>query len=217
MNADRDEREAFAAFLLRIRARGIDDRALIGAIESVPRRNFVAARWHEALWSRGVLPIDCGQSIEPIDLQALMLHALGLTSSHRVLEIGTGSGFTAAVMGRLAGKIISLERFRRLTEQAKQQLEALGFAHVIVRQAEGSGGLPAEGPFDRIIAWAAFDSVPRHFVDQLSTNGIMVAPLGPGDGVQSVTRLTKVGSRFEREDIAEARFQPLLPGIAAVI
>ena len=104
-----------------------------------------------------------------------------------------------------------------LTEQAKQRFEALGIGNVIVRQADGSGGLPAEGPFDRIVAWAAFDSLPRFLLDQLSSGGIVIAPIGPEEGEQVLAKLTKVGSRFEREDIGLVRLQPILRSVAAVI
>jgi len=134
-----------------------------------------------------------------------------------VLEIGTGSGFTAAVMARLAGRLVTIDRYKTLVEQARQRFEALGIANVIARQADGSNGLPNEGPFDRIVAWAAFDSLPRFLLDQLSSGGTVIAPIGPEEGEQVVAKLTKVGSRFEREDIGVVRLQPVLSGVAAVI
>jgi protein-L-isoaspartate(D-aspartate) O-methyltransferase len=134
-----------------------------------------------------------------------------------VLEIGTGSGYTAAVMSRLATRIVTVDRYKTLVEQARQRFEALGIGNVIVRQTDGSGGLPAEGPFDRIVAWAAFDSLPRFLLDQLSSGGIVIAPIGPEEGEQVLAKLTKVGSRFEREDIGMVRLQPILRSVAAVL
>ena len=217
MSGPYDEREAFAAFLLRMRQRGIGSKQLFAAIEATPRGNFVPAQWHDALWSEGMLPIECGEAIEGIDLQAAVLSTLDLAPGQRVLEVGTGSGFTGALMGRLSGRVLSVERYKTLANQARQRLEALGIDNVAVRHADGSKPLASEGPFDRIIVWAAFDSHPRSFVEMLSTGGIMVAPIGPGDGEQMLTRLAKVGSRFEREDIATVRLLLLLAGIAEAI
>ncbi|TPN88542.1 protein-L-isoaspartate(D-aspartate) O-methyltransferase [Mesorhizobium sp. CU2] len=212
-----DEREGFAAFLLRLRGRGTAPKALIAAFEATPRRGFLAAQFHSIAWSEGMLPIECGEAIEGADLQAAVLAALHIEPGNRVLEIGTGSGYTAAVMSRLAGRVVTIDRYKTLTEQAKQRFEALGISNAIARQADGSNGLPNEGPFDRIVAWAAFDSLPRFLLDQLSSGGIVIAPIGPEESEQVLAKLTKVGSRFEREDIGMVRLQPILRSVAAVI
>lgn len=217
MNDAQADREGFAAFLMRMRAQGINDKALFSAIEVTPRVDFVDGPWHDAIWRNRTLPIACGEAIEGIDLQARVLAALDIREGHRVLEIGTGTGFTTAVMARLAGRVLSFERYKRLCEEAQQRFEALGLTNIIVRQADGSKGAAAEGPFDRIVVWAAFDSMPRMFVDQLATGGIMAAPIGGGESVQTFTRLTKLGSRFEREDFCKARLQPLQSGVAAFL
>jgi protein-L-isoaspartate(D-aspartate) O-methyltransferase len=134
-----------------------------------------------------------------------------------VLEVGTGSGYTAAVMARLAGRVLSLDRYRTLIAEAEQRLSALGISNVILRQADGSAGAAADGPFDRIVVWAAFEGPPRNFVDQLASGGVMIAPIGPAEEVQTLARLTKLGSRFEREDIGRVRLQPLASGVAAAL
>ena len=210
-----DGREGFAAFLLRLRGKGIVGKELIAAFEATPRGDFVPERWQEAAWAEGMVPIECGEAIEGADLQAQVVHALAIEPGHRVLEIGAGSGYTAAVMARLAARVVTVERFKTLTEQARRRFEALGLTNVFVRQADGAGGLAMEGPFDRIIVWAAYESLPRNFVDQLSSGGIMIAPIGPAEGEQVLTKLTKVGSRFEREEIGIVRLQPIASGIAA--
>jgi len=217
MNLPIDDREGFAAFLLRLRGRGTVPKALIAAFEATPRRGFLAAHFHQLAWSDRMLPIECGEAIEGADMQAAVIAALAIESGNRVLEIGTGSGYTAGVMSRLAARIVTIDRYKTLVEQARQRFEALGIGNVIVRQADGSGGLPAEGPFDRIVAWAAFDSLPRFLLDQLSSGGIVIAPIGPEEGEQVLAKLTKVGSRFEREDIGLVRLQPILRSVAAVI
>ena len=217
MTTQPDDREGFAAFLLRLRGKGIVAKNLIAAFEATPRRSFLSDRWQSVAWAEGMIPIECGEAIEGVDLQAEILDSLVIEPGHRVLEIGTGSGYTAAVMARLAARVVTVERYKTLTEQARQRFEALAITNAFVRQADGSSGLASEGPFDRIVAWAAFDSLPRGFVDQLSSGGVMIAPIGPDEGEQVLARLTKIGSRFEREDIGKVRLQPIARSIAAVI
>lgn len=212
-----EDRESFAAFMLRLRGNGIVSKELVAAFEATPRRAFIPGQWQSLAWSDRMIPIECGEAIEGADLQASVLRALDVQPGVRVLEVGTGTGFTAAVMARLAARVVTVDRYKTLAEQARQRFEALGLANAFVRQADGSNGLPGEGPFDRIVVWAAFDNLPRTFVDQLSSGGIMVAPIGPAEDVQDVAKLTKVGSRFEREDIGQVRLQPILKGVAAAI
>lgn len=211
------EREGFAAFMLRLRGRGGVSREVISAFEATPRAPFLPGQFADIAWSDRMLPIECGEAIEGADLQALIVAALALEPGNRVLEIGTGSGYSAAVISRLAGRITTLDRYRTLVEQARQRFEQFGIQNVHARQGDGANGLAAEGPFDRIIVWAAFDSHPRNFVDQLSSGGTMVTAIGPEEGRQTLVRLTKVGSRFEREDIGDVRFQPITKGVAAVL
>jgi protein-L-isoaspartate(D-aspartate) O-methyltransferase len=217
MNEAIDGREAFASFLLRLRGKGIVAKPLISAFEATPRHAFVPERWQSVAWAEGMIPIECGEAIEGSDLQAEVIASLAIEPGHRVLEVGAGSGFTAAVMARLAAKVVTVERYKTLTEQARQRLEALGLTNVSVRHADGSQGRAAEAPFDRIVVWAAFDSMPRGFAEQLASNGVMIAPIGPDEGVQTLTKLTKIGSRFEREDIGTVRLQPIQKSVAAVI
>lgn len=217
MNAQGDEREKFAAFLLRMRRLGLDRGPLIPAVEATPRSSFIPAQWLANAWSDRSVPIECGETIEGIDLQMRVLAALELEPGHRVLEIGTGSGFTSAVLARLSGRVLTLDRFKTLVDQAHRRHEELGLTNVFVRQADGTNGAAADGPFDRIVVWAAYETLPRGFVDQLSTGGIMIAPIGPAEGVQVMEKLSKLGSRFERSAVADVRFQPMTPGVAAAI
>lgn len=212
-----DDRESFAAFLLRLRGQGIVAKNLIAAFEATPRKSFLDPQYHSLAWSERMLPIECGEAIEGADLQARTIAGLEIEPGHKVLEVGTGSGYTAGVMARLAGKVVTVERYKRLAEQARARFEALGITNVQVKHADGFTGLMAEGPFDRIVVWAAFDSHPRVFVDQLSSGGMMIAPIGPAEDEQALAKLTKVGSRFERIDIGQVRLQPLVKGIAAVL
>ena len=217
MNAAPDSREGFAAFLLRLRGRGVTAKNVIAAFEAAPRAAFVPSQWQSHAWSDRMLPIECGEAIEGVDLQASTIAALDIEPGHRILEVGTGSGYTAAVMARLAAKVVTVERYKTLNDLAKARFEKLGLANIVARHADGFGGLPAEGPFDRIIVWAAFDSHPRVFVDQLSSGGTMIAPIGPAEDEQVLAKLVKVGSRFDRTDLGTVRLQPLVKGLAAVL
>jgi len=217
MTANAGEREAFAAFLLRMRSVGLADKALISAIEASPRRAFIPGQWQAHAWSDRMLPIECGEAIEGLDMQATIISALQIDPTHRVLEVGTGTGFSAAVMARMSARVLTVDRYKTLADLARQRFEALGILNVSVRQADGMTGMPSEGPFDRIVVWAAFESLPRHFVDQLSSGGVLIAPIGPAEGLQTWAKLTKVGSRFDREDIGTVRLQPLMAGVAAAI
>lgn len=220
MNAKRPvseaEREGFAAFLLRMRASGLDDKPLMAAIESVPRRDFVDATYASIAMGTGTIPIACGETIEGIDLQARIIHQMGLDGTQRVLEIGTGSGYTASVLSRLAKRVYTVERYKTLHADAVHRMRHLGLTNVIATHADGSAG-SGEGPFDRIVCWAAFDSIPRSFVEQLVSGGSMICAIGSGEQAQSLVRMTKVGSRFEREDIGTVRFQPLMSGLPAIL
>ncbi|QKV17755.1 protein-L-isoaspartate(D-aspartate) O-methyltransferase [Oricola thermophila] len=210
------DREGFAAFLLRMRAIGLDDKALMSAFETVPRRDFIEAQYRHLVMGPRTVPIACGETLEGLDLQARILHALGIDDSHRVLEIGTGTGYTAAVMGKIAKRVYTVERFRTLHQEAVQRIRQLGISNVIANRADGSTG-SEDGPFDRIVCWAAFDSIPRQFVDQLVSGGVMVCAIGGAEQPQALARLTKTGSRFEREDIGTVRFQPIASGLPEVL
>lgn len=211
------EREGFAALVLRLRAEGISDLDLLTAVEQTPRSQFVPAPLSEEAYSSRTIPIDCGAFMEGADLAVRLLHRLQVKPGHRVLEIGTGSGFTAAVMGRIAERVTTVERYRTLVTSANARMDALGLRNVIIRQADGSNGLPGEGTFDRILVTAAFATLPRFYAEQLTHGGSMIAPLILDDETCLMTRLTKTGSRFEREDLFQAPYLPLIPHVAAAL
>jgi protein-L-isoaspartate(D-aspartate) O-methyltransferase len=211
------EREEFAALVLRLRAEGISDLDLLTAVEQTPRSQFVPAPLAEEAYSSRTIPIDCGAFMEGADLAVRLLHRLQVKPGHRVLEIGTGSGFTAAVMGRIAERVTTVERYRTLVTNANARMDALGLRNVIIRQADGSNGLPGEGTFDRIFVTAAFTTLPRFYAEQLTHGGSMIAPLILDDETCLMTRLTKTGSRFEREDLFAAPYLPLVPHIAEAL
>ena len=209
------DREGMAAFVMRMRAIGIDDKRLFSAMEMTPRRAFVPADYQSAVWSARTVPIACGETLEGIDLQGRVLAALEPADGQRVLEIGTGSGYATAVLARLSGRVTSVERFKTLVADAQERLRTLGIANVVLKHGDAERAVEGEGPYDRIVVWAAFDALPRNFTDLLSSGGVMICAIGPSEDEQQLVKLTKVGSRFEREDLGRVRFQPLVRGVAA--
>ncbi|MCO5734053.1 protein-L-isoaspartate(D-aspartate) O-methyltransferase [Rhizobium sp. SSA_523] len=211
------EKEGFAALVLRLRAAGVTDLDLLTATEQTPRSQFVPAQFSENAYSSRTIPIDCGAFMEGADLAVKLLSRLQVRPGHRVLEIGTGSGFMTAVMARIAERVLSVDRFRSLTTAAQARMEALGLRNVVIRQADGSNGMAGEGTFDRILVTAAFTTMPRFYADQLVHGGSMVAPLILEDESCIMVRLTKTGSRFEREDLFPVPYLPLVPHMAAYL
>ncbi|MBI2716340.1 MAG: protein-L-isoaspartate(D-aspartate) O-methyltransferase [Rhizobiales bacterium] len=201
-------------FLLTLRRRGIGDQAVLRALDEVPRERFVEGDFTDIAYADQALPIACGQTISQPYVVAYMTEQLALRPHHRVLEVGTGSGYQAAVLSRLAREVVSVERYRTLTEQARGRLQALGLTNVEVVVGDGFAGVPARAPYDRIIVTAAAEQVPPALLDQLADNGVMVLPLGPQDGAQHIIKLTKSSTGVTRENLIAVRFVPLLPGQA---
>jgi protein-L-isoaspartate(D-aspartate) O-methyltransferase len=143
-----------------------------------------------------------------------MTEHLRLRPEHRVLEVGTGSGYQAAVLSRLAHDVVSIERYRTLAEKARGRLRTLGYDNVEVVVGDGFAGVPEKAPYDRIIVTAATPEVPQALLDQLTDDGVMLLPLGPQDGPQNIVKLTKTQTGLAREDLIAVRFVPLLHGKA---
>jgi protein-L-isoaspartate(D-aspartate) O-methyltransferase len=201
-------------FLLKLRGRGISDAAVLRAMDEVPREHFVETQDAGNAYSDRALPIACGQSISQPYVVAYMTEQLGVKPQHRVLEVGAGSGYQAAVLSRLAGEVVSVERYRTLAAQAGERLRALGYENVEVVVGDGLAGWPSRAPFDRIIVTAAAQTVPQALLDQLVEGGVMVLPLGPHGQAQRIVKLTKSQTGVLREDGIPVRFVPLLPGQA---
>jgi protein-L-isoaspartate(D-aspartate) O-methyltransferase len=201
-------------FLLTLRRRGIADQAVLRAMDEVPRAQFVETDFADSAYADQALPIACGQTISQPYVVAYMTEKLALRSNHRVLEVGTGSGYQAAVLSRLAREVVSIERYRTLADAAHERLRALGYDNVEVVVGDGFAGVPERAPYDRIIVTAATPTVPQALIDQLAGDGVMLLPLGPQDGPQNIVKLTKSETGLEREDLIAVRFVPLLPGRA---
>jgi protein-L-isoaspartate(D-aspartate) O-methyltransferase len=201
-------------FQLGLRRRGISNQAVLRAMDEVPREHFVTADYADSAYADSALPIDCGQTISQPYVVAYMTEQLDVEPDHRVLEIGTGSGYQAAVLSRLALAVVSIERYRTLADAARDRLKTLGYANVTVIAGDGFAGAPDHAPFDRVIITAATDKVPDALVEQLAESGKMVLPLGARSGPQHIVKLTKNAGGVARQELIPVRFVPLLPGQA---
>ena len=201
-------------FLLSLRQRGIMDAAVLRALDEVPREHFVEGPLAELAYADQALPINCGQTISQPYVVAYMTEQLGVKADHRVLEVGTGSGYQAAVLSRLAREVVSVERYRTLAEAARERLARLGYDNVEVIVGDGLAGVPERAPYDRIMVTAAAELVPGALVEELADGGVMILPLGPHAGTQRLIKFTKSEQGLQREDLIGVRFVPLLPGQA---
>lgn len=201
-------------FVLGLRKRGIVNALVLRAMEEVPRDYFIAREMAPAAYEDQALPIACGQTISQPYVVAYMTEQLDVHPHHRVLEIGTGSGYQGAVLAKLAREVVTIERYRTLAETARKRFDELGIRNIEVLIRDGMLGAPERAPFDRIMVTAAAEDIPQSLVDQLAEGGVMVLPLGSHGGVQQLVKLTKTASGLERKDLIPVRFVPLLPGQA---
>jgi protein-L-isoaspartate(D-aspartate) O-methyltransferase len=209
-----DDRVDRMGFLLMLRRRGIMDPGVLRAMDEVPREYFVSPDYAATAYSDHAMPIACGQTISQPYVVAYMTEQLAVLPHHRVLEVGTGSGYQAAVLSRLAREVVTIERFRTLAEAARIRFETLGFTNIEVVVGDGLEGVADKAPYDRIMVTAAAETIPAALVEQLVEGGIMVLPLGPQRRSQSIVRLTKTKDGLERADLIVVRFVPLLSGKA---
>jgi protein-L-isoaspartate(D-aspartate) O-methyltransferase len=201
-------------FQLALRRRGISDQAVLRAMEEVPRDLFVAAADRADAYRDSALGIACGQTISQPFVVAYMTEQLQLQKQHRVLEIGTGSGYQAAILSRLCGHVLTIERYRTLADSARARLEKLGYDNIEVLLGDGFNVPPGAGNFDRIIVTAAMEQIPQPLSERLQPGGILIAPVGPHHGIQTLIRITRTDTGFERKELVDVRFVPALPGIA---
>jgi protein-L-isoaspartate(D-aspartate) O-methyltransferase len=201
-------------FQLNLRRRGISDQAVLRAMEAVPRDAFVEPSDRGDAWRDTALGICCGQTISQPFVVAYMTEQLQLRSEHRVLEIGTGSGYQAAILSKLCLKVLTIERFRMLADSARKRLQQLHCDNVEVMLGDGFDIPASAGQFDRIIVTAAMEQIPDGLSGRLEPGGILIAPVGPHHGVQTLVRMTRTGAGLERKELVDVRFVPALPGIA---
>ena len=208
----RDDRAG--RLILSLRSQGVTDPRVLAAMESIDRAVFVHEKFLDQAWEDQALPIDCAQTISQPYVVGLMTQALQVSPRHRVLEIGTGSGYQCAVLSRLARFVYSVERYRSLLKEAEGKLKALGVDNVFTRHGDGGEGWPEQAPFDRIMVTAASPHEPKDLLRQLKPGGVLVAPVGRGS-VQMLNRYTAdEDGAFSRESLLEVRFVPLVEGVA---
>jgi protein-L-isoaspartate(D-aspartate) O-methyltransferase len=205
--------EAQMQFLLMLRNKGVCDKVL-AAMEKVPRDEFVEGHFKAHALDDMALPIDAGQTISQPSIVAKMTQALELGPRHKVLEVGTGSGYQAAILSHLARRVYSVERHRVLSIKARARIEALKLQNVVITTADGSLGMADQAPFDRILLTAAAEDPPANLLEQLQMGGIMVLPVGQAEAVQSLIKVEKTPEGLNYTELAEVRFVPLLAGIA---
>jgi protein-L-isoaspartate(D-aspartate) O-methyltransferase len=201
-------------FQLNLRRRGISDQAVLRAMEEIPRDVFVAPADRADAYRDSALGIACGQTISQPFVVAYMTEQLQLQKQHRVLEIGTGSGYQAAILSRLCGHVFTIERYRTLADSARARLEQLGCDNVEVALGDGFDIPAGAGSFDRIMVTAAMVQIPEGLTQRLEPGGILIAPVGPHQGTQTLVRLVRTGAGLERKALVDVRFVPALPGIA---
>ena len=201
-------------FVFALRSRGVTNADVLKAMEQTNRADFLEGIFQERAFEDTPLPIACGQTISQPTVVGLMTQALEVTRRCKVLEIGTGSGYQAAILARLARRVYTVERHRRLARRTRELLQGLGLHNITVVHGDGSLGLPEQAPFDRIIVTAAAEDAPRVLIDQLRPGGIMVLPVGQSNAVQTLLRIDKTEAGLDYTDLGEVRFVPLVEGVA---
>ncbi|TVS02556.1 MAG: protein-L-isoaspartate(D-aspartate) O-methyltransferase [Rhodobacteraceae bacterium] len=208
-----DLAEARMRFIYTIRSRGVTDARVLSAIEKIDRRAFVTGVFAERAYEDMPLPIACGQTISQPSVVALMTEALQVGPRDKVLEVGTGSGYQAAILSQLARRVYTVERFKTLAKSAQRIFDELGLTNITTFVSDGSFGLPDHAPFDRIIVTAAAEDPPGPLLAQLRVGGIMVVPVGQSDTVQTLIRVIRHEDGYEYEELRAVRFVPLVEGL----
>lgn len=207
------EAERKMQFLFALRSKGVTDTRVLSAMEKIDRGLFVRGLFAERAYEDMPLPIACGQTISQPSVVGLMSQALDLSPRHKVLEVGTGSGYQAAVLSQLARRVYTVERHKTLVNEAKALFEALDYSNIIPILSDGSRGLPDQAPFDRIIVTAAAEDPPSPLLAQLKVGGKMVVPVGQSDTVQNLIRVTRTEDGYHYDDLRAVRFVPLVEGL----
>jgi protein-L-isoaspartate(D-aspartate) O-methyltransferase len=202
-------------FLFALRTRGVTDSRVLTAMEKVDRGLFVRGTFADRAYEDMPLPIACGQTISQPSVVGLMTQALQVSPRDTVLEIGTGSGYQAAILAHLSRRVYTVDRYRRLTREAAELFRQLDLVNITTITADGSFGLPDQGPFDRILVTAAAEDPPGPLLEQLKPGGIMVLPVGQSDAVQSLIKVTRTSRGFDYEELRPVRFVPLVEGLGS--
>ncbi len=210
-----DAAEQKMRFLYALRSKGVTDARVLSAMEKIDRGLFVRGLFADRAYEDMPLPISCGQTISQPSVVGLMTQALHVGPRDTVLEVGTGSGYQAAILSLLARRVYTVDRHRRLVREAQEIFRKLDLVNITALTADGSFGLPDQAPFDRIIVTAAAEDPPGPLLAQLKIGGIMVLPVGQSDAVQSLIKVTRTEAGFEYEELRPVRFVPLVEGLAS--
>ena len=208
-----DEAERKMQFLYALRSKGVTDSRVLTAMEKIDRGPFIRGLFAERAYEDMPLPIACGQTISQPSIVGLMTQALQVSARDTVLEVGTGSGYQAAILSQLARRVYTVDRHRRLVHEARAIFDALHLSNITAFTADGSFGLPDQAPFDRILVTAAAEDPPGPLLAQLKIGGIMVLPVGQSDTVQSLIRVTRHETGFDYDELRPVRFVPLVEGL----
>ena len=208
-----EEAERKMQFLFALRSRGVTDRRVLEAMEKIDRGVFLTGLFAERAYEDMPLPIPCGQTISQPSVVGLMTQALDVQPRHKVLEIGTGSGYQAAILSQLARRVYTVERHKRLTQAAEEVFRALELTNITAVTADGSRGYPEQAPFDRILVTAAAEDPPGPLLAELKEGGIMVLPVGQSDAVQHLIKVTRTSAGYDYEELRPVRFVPLVEGL----
>lgn len=196
--------------LMKLRREGIHDTRVLSAIESIPREAFVDKQFRDQAYEDTALPIASGQTISQPTVVAWMTYMLTITERMKVLEIGTGSGYQAAILSRLCRRVYTIERHKDLAKLAEKRFQDLRLHNITAKVGDGSKGWLEGAPFDRIIATAAASEVPKALLDQLADGGVMVIPVGEQGGEQILLRIEREGEQFHTQHLMSVRFVPLV-------
>ncbi len=209
--------EGVVGLLLRLRGYGIIDPRLLKTVETVPHDQFVPVEFIDQSWQPRSLPLACGQIMHSPDITARLVAALDPQPQHAVLEIGTGSGYQTALLATLSKKVHTIDRYQTLIERANSKLQRQGITNVTFDQLDGRSDKLDKGLYDRIICDLAYPDMPRNLLNSLVSGGVVVTAIGSPFEPQTLVRLTKVGSRFEREDLFPVRFGAFEDGVSKAL
>jgi len=211
---DSERAEQIMRFIYTLRSKGVTDANVLRAMERIDRAVFLRGVFSERAYEDTPLPIACGQTISQPSVVALMTEALEVSARDKVLEVGTGSGYQAAILSQLARRVYTVERHRTLVAEARAAFARLNLSNITCLASDGSFGLPEQAPFDRILVTAAAEDPPGPLMQQLRVGGIMVVPVGQSDHVQSLIKVRRLDKGYDYEELRPVRFVPLLEGMA---
>ncbi len=200
-------------FLYALRSRGVTDGRVLSAMEKIDRALFVKGLFSDRAYEDMPLPIGSGQTISQPSIVGIMTQALQISPRDKVLEVGTGSGYQAAILSQLARRVYTIDRYRRLVSDAQAIFDSLDLTNITALTGDGCFGLIKQQPFDRILVTAAAEDPPSPLLEQLRIGGIMVLPVGQSDTVQSLIRVTRLETGFDYEELRPVRFVPLVEGL----